>query len=85
MAASGNAQMFAGAGATEFLFSRGSAGGSYAIWNFRQGTDRVALFGYASNGLAGATVAAGSTTITLSDNSRITFANVGNLSAGAFA
>ena len=89
VAAPGDAQLFAGAaagaGATEFLFSNGAAGGAYALWNFQPGRDHVALFGYASNGLETAFVGSGSTTITLSDNSRITFANVANLTASAFA
>lgn len=92
VAAPAGAQMFAstvpGAGEAEFIFSNGAAGGVYTLWNFRQGTDHVAMFGYGpnavANALAGAAVGFGSTTVTLSDNSRITFANITNLKASAF-
>jgi Ca2+-binding RTX toxin-like protein len=86
--ASGAAQMVAGAGQEVFLFSQGSAGGSAVIWNFAQGADEVALLGYGanavSNALASATVAFGSTTISLPDNTRITFANIADLKASDF-
>ena len=80
--------MVAGAGQEVFLFSQGSAGGSAVIWNFAQGADEVALLGYGanavSNALASATVAFGSTTIGLPDNTRITFANIADLKASDF-
>jgi Ca2+-binding RTX toxin-like protein len=91
VAASGGAQMVAGAGHAgqdEFLFANGGAGSSDVIWNFVQGQDHVALFGYGANvvanAVAGAVVTAGTTSITLPDNTRITFANVANLHASDF-
>ena len=92
VAAPAGAAMFsstvAGSGADEFIFSNGAAGGAYTLWNFRQSFDHVAMFGYGpnavANALATAAVGFGSTTITLSDNSRITFASVTKLTAGDF-
>ena len=63
-------------------------GGTVTIENFAPGQDFVALRGYGSaagaNALATDVVAGGSSTVTLPDNSRITFANVGNLTASDF-
>lgn len=88
VAASGDAQMIASSGVDEFIFSNGASGGRTVIWNFTQGLDHAALFGYGVNAardaVANATVAFGSTTVTLADNTRITFANVSNLTARDF-
>jgi len=66
-----------------------NAGGSDVIWSFAQGQDHVGLYGYGPNVVGSvpksAVVASGSTTITLSDNTRITFANISHLSTHDFA
>ncbi len=88
VAAAGGAQMVGGAGHDVFSFTEGTAGGSTVIWNFTPGQDQVALFGYGTNAvanaLATATVASGSTTITLPDNAQVTFANITNLQSSNF-
>ena len=88
VAATGGAQMVAGPGNDLFVFSNGAAGSANAIVNFTQGQDHVALFGYGTNAvadaLAHASVAFGSTSITLADNTTITFANVTNLHSTDF-
>ena len=88
VAAGGDAQMIAGSGVDEFIFSNEDGGGRTVIWNFAQGLDHAALFGYGVNAVrdavANASVAFGSTTITLSDNTRVTFANVTKLTAQDF-
>ena len=43
----------AGTGANTYLFAKGSAGGSDMFSGFRVGTDKIALSGYGSNGIAG--------------------------------
>jgi Ca2+-binding RTX toxin-like protein len=92
VASTGGAEMVAGAGHAGrdvFLFNNGSAGSANTIWNFVQGQDQVALFGFGrsvvANVLAAASVKDGSTTITLPDNTRITFASIGNLKSSDFA
>ena len=85
VASHGNTQMIGGTGPDVFVFDNGAAGGSDVIWNFVHGQDVVGLFGYGANTvqmvLGTAVVTAGSTTVRLPDNTRITFANVANLSA----
>ena len=83
VAAHGDAQMIAGRGRDLFLFSNGAAGGAVTIWNFAQGQDHLALFGYGTNAVSGALASAvkdtstiyTTMTITLPDNTRITFGN----------
>ncbi len=88
VASGGDAQMIAGSGVDEFIFSNEDGGGRTVIWNFAQGLDHAALFGYGVNAVrdavANASVASGSTTVTLADNTRITFANVARLTAQDF-
>ncbi len=88
VAGNGTTEMTGGAGNAIFLFVNGAAGGTVTIENFAPGQDFVALRGYGSaagaNALATDVVAGGSSTVTLPDNSRITFANVGNLTASDF-
>jgi Ca2+-binding RTX toxin-like protein len=87
-AASGGAQMVAGPGKDLFIFSNGAAASANSIFNFTQGQDHVAMFGYGPNAVADALahdiVEAGSTSIMLSDNTQITFANVANLKSTDF-
>ena len=89
-AGQGSATIISGSGADLFAFVNGQAGGSDVVVGFNPGQgDRVDLQGYGANevqnALAGATVANGSTTITLSDHTSITFAGVSNLTQSAFA
>ena len=85
VASSGTAQMVGGPGNDLFAFVSGATGGSDTIWNFTHGQDQVALFGYGtgtvSTLLASAVVSGGGTTITLPDNTRITFGNLTHLTA----
>jgi len=87
VAGNGATEMTGGSGSTEFLFSNG-AGGVATISNFVHGQDFVALRDYGSNAvqgaLASAAVEGGSATVTLPDNSRITFANIATLTADDF-
>ena len=63
-------------------------GSANSIFNFTQGQDHVGIFGYGLNAVANAlaheTVESGSTSIMLSDNTQITFANVANLKSTDF-
>ena len=93
-AGTGSSTVVAGAGQDVFAFARGRAGGAQSIIGFKAGTDVVSLQGYgageASSAAASATVTpatpttAVSTTITLSDNSRITFLGLGSLPGNLF-
>jgi parallel beta-helix repeat protein len=88
VAGTGNAQMVAGSGPGLFVFSNGLAGGSDIIWNFTHGLDHVLLANYSANAvptaLASAVTSGGSTTITLSDHTVITFGGVTQLVASDF-
>lgn len=81
VAGSGNDTMTGGPGNDIFQFSKGYAGGTDII-NDLTNNDVVNLFGYGTaagaNALAAATVAGGSTTIALSDNTKITFSGITN-------
>lgn len=89
LAGIGNDVMVAGSGPDLLVFSNGQAGGSDTIWNFAPGTDFVFLANYAPNivqtALASAVTSGGSTTITLTDNTRITFGGITQLTASNFA
>jgi hypothetical protein len=88
LAGTGTAQMIGGSGPTTFLFADGNTGGAANVENFLPGQDFVAVRNYGSNAvqdaLTGASVVACSTTITLADNSRITFIGVANLTQSDF-
>jgi Ca2+-binding RTX toxin-like protein len=75
----GSDTMVGGSGSNNFFFTDGAAGGNDFIVGYTS-SDVVGLFGYGSGAataaLAAATVAGGSTTIALSDNTKITFENV---------
>lgn len=81
----------AGSGNTTFEFVQGlAAGGTMTITNFDPAHEQVRLYGYAAGtaqaAIAGAQVAGGSTTITLSDNTRIVFQGyTGGLNGNSFA
>lgn len=77
-----------GAGVDLFVFDSSRPGGTAVINGFSTAQDRLALLGYAAGeagrALGAAQVAGGSTTLTLADNTRITFTGVSDLSSSAF-
>ena len=81
----GGDTMTGGAGANAFNFANGSSGGTYLIADFTS-SDVVNLINYganaAANALAAATTVNGSLTISLADNTKITFLDVPSVSAG---
>jgi len=95
----GNNTVVAGAGAATvaavgtnnvFDFIHGQAGGSELVQFLTDASQvHIALTGYganeAANAVAGQTVGSGGVTITLSDNTTVTFQNVGSLTAGNFS
>ncbi len=82
VAGHGNATVFGGVGADLYEFIKGSAGGNETIHGFDFG-GTVKLIGYEkdeiADALAHAHVTAAGTSITLSDNTQITFADVNDL------
>ena len=87
-AGTGTATMTGGSGSDLFVFTKGAAGGTDFIADL-SASDAVVLNGYGGAGaittaLSTATISGSSTTITLSDATRITFSNVAGLNAGAF-
>jgi Ca2+-binding RTX toxin-like protein len=83
VAGTGNATLTGGPSTNVFSFVDGQAGGHVVITDFTLGTDSLSLQGYGhdalSKALDHATVAGGSTTISLADHTTITFQNVVNL------
>jgi Ca2+-binding RTX toxin-like protein len=88
VAGTGTASMTAGSGSNEFVFNKGHAGGSDSIQGFTHGSDLVDLQAYAKDAVKDAlksqVVSGGSDTITLSDNTSITFVGVSNLTTSDF-
>jgi Ca2+-binding RTX toxin-like protein len=88
VAGTGSATITSGLGSNQFVFTNGQAGGTELIQGFTSGRDLVDLQDYGKNEVAKAlksqTVVGGSDTITLSDNTTITFAGVQNLTASDF-
>jgi hypothetical protein len=84
----GNATITAGTGSNQFVFIDGQAGGTASIQAFMSGRDLVDLQGYGksevANALKSQSIAGGTTTITLSDHTTISFADVGSLTASDF-
>lgn len=83
----GNATMHGGFGKDTFAFIDGSAGGKDLILNFMPG-DKIDLSGYGkhavTDALASQTATSGGVTITLSDRTKITFADVTSLNKTNF-
>jgi Ca2+-binding RTX toxin-like protein len=79
----GSNTLTGGAGSDNFAFIKGASGGADVITDFSP-SDNVWLAGYgstaAATAISNATVSGGSSTIQLSDSTRITFLNVTNLS-----
>ncbi len=94
-AGSGSATIIGGAGRDLLAFANGRAGGTDTLYNFKSGTDVVSLQGYgageaaramaSAHTVAGTATQAASTTVTLSDSTRIIFQGVSSLNAGNFA
>lgn len=87
-AGTGAATIAGGSGSTFYGFVDGQAGGTDVIGNFKLGTDLVGLTGYGSTeistALSTATVTNGSTSISLTDGTHITFLGVAHLTSSAF-
>jgi hypothetical protein len=86
-ASSGSALVFAGSGDL-FGFVNGQAGGVMDIVGFSVGSDLLQLQGYGSNtvanALANATIAGGSTILSLPDATKVVLYGVTNLTASSF-
>ncbi len=78
----GDATVWGGAGTDLYTVINGTAGGTDVIQNFRPGTDRIMLDGYGANA-ARQQSANGSTTLTLTDGTRIILAGLGHLDPSA--
>ena len=87
-AGSGSASVSGGSGAELYGVVNGQAGGTEVISGFKLGVDRLVLgkfgAGEVARDLAGATVGAGGTTVTLSDGTRVTFAGLAAVDARVF-
>jgi len=87
IAGTGSATMTGGFGNDRFAFIKGEAGGTDLLLNFT-GQDKVDLIGYGSNAVSDALktqkVSDGSVTITLADNTKITFAGITSLTRSDF-
>ena len=87
-AGTGNASMTAGTGNDVFFFINGQAGGTDTIFDFNPARDQLALQGYGAGAaqvaLAGASVSNGSLTLTLPDDTRVTFTGVTSLNSSSF-
>jgi Ca2+-binding RTX toxin-like protein len=89
VAGSGNATLTGGVGSDTFLFKNGYAGGHDYVTDLSAGdVVNLAYYGYnaagISNLIASAAVAGGSSTITLSDSTQITFIGITSLNSGSF-
>jgi Ca2+-binding RTX toxin-like protein len=90
VAGTGNATVTAASHADSnlFVFTNGQAGGNDLIKGFASGQHQIDLLGYGNNEITKALksqdTSHGSTTITLSDNTKITFAGIGQLTANDF-
>jgi len=89
ISAGGVATVTAGASSNLFAFVKSNPGGSEVINGFISGVDQIGLEGFKGNevnhALKSQTVVNGNDTITLSDNTKITFVGVQNLSESDFA
>ena len=88
-AGTGNATVDGGAGADLVAIVNGRAGGAVLVNGFDAGSgDRITLQGYAPGAVqaavASSVAGAAGVTVTLSDNTRITFGGLARIDAGAF-
>jgi len=79
----------AGGGVSVLDIVDGHAGGSLTVWDFDPSQDQLTLTGYgsgeASNAVANQSNSNGSTTLTLSDGTRITLVGVASVSGTVFS
>src|SRR6185312_13702935 len=83
----GQTTMTGGAGTDDFVFDKAAGGGITTINDFTN-SETLGIFGYGSTAsaiVAASTVSAGSTTISLSDNTKITLIGFTNLTTGNIA
>jgi Ca2+-binding RTX toxin-like protein len=84
----GTGTLTGGAGSDLFIFNKGAAGGTFVITDFAKGSDVVLLSRYATTEIAsavGSAVVSGNTTsITLTDNTKITFSGITSVDASMF-
>lgn len=78
----GAATVFGGTGTDLYEAVSGKAGGADTIYNFKVGTDQIALQGYGANPFQ-QQVVGGSTVLTLADHTVITLVGVTQLGAGS--
>ena len=93
-AGSGASTVVGGSGSTTYAVLNGHAGGTEQIIGFKLGVDKLALGGFADGEIvralssvttdAGSATTAASTTMTLSDNTRITFMDMTSINARVF-
>ena len=80
---SGNETLIGSGGTDTYVLNNGHAGGTITVQDFKVGIDQVALFGYASTQVASAeaaeTVSGGSTSLSFSDGTRMTFVGITNI------
>ena len=83
----GNAMVYGGAGADLYGFANGTHG-TEVVSGFRPGTDRLQLLGFAAStaatAVAGQIDAGGSTTLVLTDNTRVTLLGVASVGGASF-
>jgi Ca2+-binding RTX toxin-like protein len=88
ISAGGVATVTAGASSNLFAFVKSNPGGSQVINGFISGVDQIGLEGFKGNevthALKSQTVVDGNDTVTLSDNTKITFVGVRSLSESDF-
>ena len=88
VAGTGAATVTAGIGQDMFVFNNGQAGGKELVFNFTSGQDTIDLQGYGKHAIDQALdsqkVKGNTDTITLSDNTQVTFVGVTNLTASDF-
>ncbi len=83
IAGTGPATVVAGTGQEVFELLNGQAGGSLTISDFTAGSDTINLQGYTGTGIQSEQVFGGSTSIMLTDNTKITLVGVTNLNSQA--
>ena len=84
----GATSIIGGSGNDTFVFTNGEAGGSATIQGFSHGSDVIDLQGYGKNAVSEALKSqhkmGGNDTITLADNTSVTFLGVSNLTTSDF-
>lgn len=85
----GSIDVYEGTGANLYGITKGSAGGAATISGFKSGSDKISLSGYANDEASIATgkgiVNGGNLTLTLSDNTRLTFIGLTSITPQYFS